>query len=88
MRFRDEYRDSATARRLADAIAATVTRPWTLMEVCGGQTHAILRFGIDALLPSGLSLVHGLVQRLGGAIVAGPAPEGGAAFTVYLGDAP
>jgi hydrogenase expression/formation protein HypD len=59
MRFRDEYRQAATARGLADALAATMTRPWTLMEVCGGQTHAILRFGVDALLPPGLALVHG-----------------------------
>jgi len=59
MRFRDEYRDPEAARRLAAAIARTTTRPWTLMEVCGGQTHAIVRFGIDALLPDGLTLVHG-----------------------------
>jgi hydrogenase expression/formation protein HypD len=59
MKFRDEYRDGAAARRLADAIARTVTRPWTLMEVCGGQTHAIVRFGIDVLLPSDITLVHG-----------------------------
>ena len=59
MKFRDEYRDSSAARRFADAIARTVTRPWTLMEVCGGQTHAIVRYGIDELLPSGLTLVHG-----------------------------
>lgn len=59
MRFRDEYRDEVGARRFAEAIARTVTRPWTLMEVCGGQTHAIVRFGIDRLLPPGLTLVHG-----------------------------
>jgi hydrogenase expression/formation protein HypD len=59
MRFRDEYRDAAAARQLADLIADAVTRPWTLMEVCGGQTHAIVRFGIDELLPPGLTLVHG-----------------------------
>ena len=59
MKFRDEYRDGAVARRLADAIRRTVTRPWTLMEVCGGQTHAIVRFGIDALLPAEVALVHG-----------------------------
>jgi hydrogenase expression/formation protein HypD len=59
MKFRDEYRDAAAARRFAAAIARTVTRPWTLMEVCGGQTHAIVRFGIDKLLPDGLTLVHG-----------------------------
>ncbi len=59
MKFRDEYRDPAAARRVAAAIAQTVTRPWTLMEVCGGQTHAIVRFGIDRLLPDAISLVHG-----------------------------
>ncbi len=59
MKFRDEYRDGAAAQRLATAIADTVTRPWTLMEVCGGQTHAIVRFGIDQLLPEGLEVVHG-----------------------------
>lgn len=59
MKFRDEYRDGAAARRFAAAIARTATRPWTLMEVCGGQTHAIVRFGIDALLPDRLTLVHG-----------------------------
>ena len=59
MKFRDEYRDARAARRLADAIARTVTRPWTLMEVCGGQTHAIVRFGLDALLPAEITLVHG-----------------------------
>jgi hydrogenase expression/formation protein HypD len=59
MRFRDEYRDADAARRFADAIAQLVTRPWTLMEVCGGQTHAIVRFGVDKLLPSSLTLIHG-----------------------------
>ncbi len=59
MKFRDEYRDAGAAQRLAAAIADTVTRPWTIMEVCGGQTHAIVRFGIDRLLPDGLELVHG-----------------------------
>jgi hydrogenase expression/formation protein HypD len=39
MKFGDEYRDGAAASKLADAIASTVTRPWTIMEVCGGQTH-------------------------------------------------
>lgn len=59
MRFREEYRAAGPARALAAAIAASVTRPWVLMEVCGGQTHAILRYGIDRLLPPGLELVHG-----------------------------
>jgi len=55
----DEYRDAARARALAFEIARTVSRPWRVMEICGGQTHAILRFGIDQLLPPGLELVHG-----------------------------
>ncbi len=59
MKFREEYRDAAAARRLAAAIAGAVTKPWTLMEVCGGQTHAIVRFGIDELLPKEVTLVHG-----------------------------
>jgi hydrogenase expression/formation protein HypD len=59
MKYLDEYRDEAAARRLVQAIAATVTRPWTIMEVCGGQTHTIVKFGIDELLPRGIELVHG-----------------------------
>lgn len=59
MRFIDEYRDGGAARTLADAIARAVTRPWTIMEVCGGQTHSIVKYGIDRLLPPGVELVHG-----------------------------
>ncbi|MBI2505789.1 MAG: hydrogenase formation protein HypD [Candidatus Latescibacteria bacterium] len=59
MKFVDEYRDPQAAAQYAEALARLVTRPWTLMEVCGGQTHAIVRFGIDQLLPPGLTLVHG-----------------------------
>jgi len=59
MKFLDEYRDATLARQFAEAIARTVTRPWTLMEVCGGQTHAIVKFGLDELLPPGVELVHG-----------------------------
>jgi hydrogenase expression/formation protein HypD len=59
VRFRDEYHDPAIASRLADRLGATVTRPWTVMEVCGGQTHTLIRHGIDQLLPEGLELVHG-----------------------------
>jgi hydrogenase expression/formation protein HypD len=59
MRYLDEYRDAAAARKLAKTIASTVTRPWTLMEVCGGQTHTIVKYGIDELLPPGIELVHG-----------------------------
>ncbi len=59
MKFRDEYRDPAEAQRLAAAIAGLVTRPWNIMEVCGGQTHAIVRYGLDQLLPPGINLIHG-----------------------------
>ncbi len=59
MKYIDEYRDADAARRLAGAIARVTTRPWTLMEVCGGQTHAIVRFGIDELLPPPITLLHG-----------------------------
>lgn len=59
MKFMDEYRDAESVRILADRLAKITTRPWTLMEVCGGQTHAIVRFGLDELLPSDVTLVHG-----------------------------
>jgi hydrogenase expression/formation protein HypD len=59
MKYRDEYRDPVAAARLADVIAAAVTRPWKIMEVCGGQTHAIVRYGIDQLLPPEVTLIHG-----------------------------
>jgi hydrogenase expression/formation protein HypD len=59
MKFLDEYRDNATARQLARSIGKMVRRPWTLMEVCGGQTHTIVKSGLMDLLPSELTLVHG-----------------------------
>lgn len=59
MRFLDEYRDAEAARHYTQLIRAVTTRPWTLMEICGGQTHAILKFGIDELLPEEITLVHG-----------------------------
>src|ERR671929_2116314 len=59
MKYVDEYRDSEAARKLADAITRAVTRPWTIMEVCGGQTHTIVKYGIDEVLPPGVELVHG-----------------------------
>jgi hydrogenase expression/formation protein HypD len=59
MKFIDEYRDAASAKQFRDAIHKITTRPWTLMEVCGGQTHAIVKFGIDELLPKEIELVHG-----------------------------
>jgi hydrogenase expression/formation protein HypD len=59
MKFIDEYRDGEPARRIALALKKITTRPWTLMEVCGGQTHSIVKFGVDELLPADLTLVHG-----------------------------
>ncbi|MFA5976348.1 MAG: hydrogenase formation protein HypD [Elusimicrobiota bacterium] len=59
MQYIDEYRDPEAARTLAREITRVVTRPWTIMEVCGGQTHAIVRFGLDELLPKTVTLVHG-----------------------------
>jgi hydrogenase expression/formation protein HypD len=53
------FRDPAAAKRLAAAISAITTRPWNIMEVCGGQTHSIIKYGIDQLLPEGVNLIHG-----------------------------
>ncbi|MBI5095004.1 MAG: hydrogenase formation protein HypD [Candidatus Hydrogenedentes bacterium] len=59
MKFVDEYRAAAPARRFSEAIRQLVTRPHTIMEICGGQTHSIVKFGIDELLPKTITLVHG-----------------------------
>jgi hydrogenase expression/formation protein HypD len=59
MKYLDEYRDANLARPLVAEIARRVTRPWVLMEICGGQTHTLMRYGIDALLPPQIELVHG-----------------------------
>jgi hydrogenase expression/formation protein HypD len=59
VRFVDEYRNEEDARKFFRAIRAAVTRPWILMEICGGQTHTLIRSGIDRLLPDELTLVHG-----------------------------
>src|SRR5512143_2251137 len=59
MRFVDEYRDEARVGVFLRAIERRVTRPWTLMEICGGQTHTFVRSGVDRMLPESLTLVHG-----------------------------
>ena len=59
MKYVDEYRGAAPARRLAQEIARRATRPWAIMEICGGQTHSIVKFGLDELLPASITLVHG-----------------------------
>jgi hydrogenase expression/formation protein HypD len=58
MKYIDEYRDPKAAARYVDLIQRTATKPWTLMEVCGGQTHAIVKFGLDALISNKITLVH------------------------------
>ncbi|MBC8525076.1 MAG: hydrogenase formation protein HypD, partial [Chlorobium phaeobacteroides] len=59
MKYIDEYRNPDLARGLLKKIENTATKPWAIMEICGGQTHSILRNGIDQLLPSNIQLVHG-----------------------------
>jgi hydrogenase expression/formation protein HypD len=59
MKYIDEYRNASSAEKLLKEIHSAVTRPWTIMEICGGQTHTIVKSGIDDLLPSNLTLVHG-----------------------------
>jgi len=59
VKYVDEYRDPQIAQAVAAEIARKVTRPWVLMEVCGGQTHTLMRYGIDELLPKEVELVHG-----------------------------
>jgi hydrogenase expression/formation protein HypD len=59
MKYIDEYRDADKVKQMAEAIHRIVTTPHTLMEICGGQTHAIIKYGLDTLLPAYLRLVHG-----------------------------
>ncbi len=59
MKYLAEFRDPVLAHALVERLRRAVTRPWTIMEICGGQTHSIMRHGIDQVLPPGLELVHG-----------------------------
>ncbi|MFD9890053.1 hydrogenase formation protein HypD [Amycolatopsis sp. NPDC059027] len=59
MKYLDEYRDPILARRLLAELGTLATRPWAIMEVCGGQTHTLVRQGIDELLPAGMRMIHG-----------------------------
>jgi len=59
LKYIDEYRDPARVRAAAESIRRRVTRPWTIMEVCGGQTHTIVKTGLQDLLPPEVTLVHG-----------------------------
>ncbi len=59
MKYLDEFRNGEIAQKLASEIRRITTRPWKIMEVCGGQTHSIIRNGIDQLLPAEIEMVHG-----------------------------
>lgn len=59
MKYQEEFRNSAAVQRLIEEIRSAVTRPWSLMEVCGGQTHSLLRNGLDQLLPGEIRMIHG-----------------------------
>lgn len=59
MKYISEYRDAALVHGVLDEIRRVITRPWVIMEICGGQTHAIMRYGLDQLLPGEIELVHG-----------------------------
>jgi hydrogenase expression/formation protein HypD len=59
MKYLDEYRDGDLTRSLLKKIAETTTQPWVIMEICGGQTHSIIKSGLDQLLPKEITLVHG-----------------------------
>jgi len=59
VKYIDEYRDNETAQKYSRAIHDITTKPWTIMEICGGQTHSIVKYGIDELLPENITLVHG-----------------------------
>ena len=59
VKYLDEYRNEAVAQKVVQEMSRLLTREWTIMEVCGGQTHSIVKYGIDYLLPKGIELVHG-----------------------------
>lgn len=59
MKYIDEYRNAEAAKKLAKAIAVITSKKWNIMEICGGQTHSIVKYGIDALLPKEINLIHG-----------------------------
>lgn len=59
MKYLDEYRDQAAAEKIVSKMRSRITRPWAIMEVCGGQTHSIVKYGIDRLLPDKIELLHG-----------------------------
>ena len=76
MKFIDEYRDAESVKQFADAIARITTHEWTIMEICGGQTHTIVKYGVDELLPPQIQLLHGPGDTVGAALVAQPQVAG------------
>jgi len=59
VKYIDEYRDASPSQRIAQAIRRITKKSWSIMEVCGGQTHSIVRFGLDSILPPEITLIHG-----------------------------
>jgi hydrogenase expression/formation protein HypD len=59
MKYISEYRNEGLVKATLDEIRKAITQPWVIMEICGGQTHSIVRYGLDQLLPSEIELVHG-----------------------------
>jgi hydrogenase expression/formation protein HypD len=59
MRFIDEYRNETDAQKFIQAISQSITQPWTIMEICGGQTHTLIKSGVDQMLPPDVTLIHG-----------------------------
>lgn len=59
MKYVDEYRSEADATRFVQALQSVVTRPWSLMEICGGQTHTLMKSGIDQMFPESVTMIHG-----------------------------
>jgi hydrogenase expression/formation protein HypD len=59
MKYVNEYRDEAVAHKVTAEIRRTVTKPWVLMETCGGQTHSVVKYGLDQLLTPEVEVIHG-----------------------------
>ena len=59
MKYLDEYRNSEKALEYLNAIRRITRHDWTIMEICGGQTHSIVKYGIDELIPKEINLIHG-----------------------------
>ena len=59
MKFLDEYRDASLAKKFLDELKSTVTKPWSIMEICGGQTHSLVKNGILEVLPKEITMIHG-----------------------------